>query len=343
MSAQVVYVASSDSQDVTVLAADPGSGALTRVETVVVPGPDERGGSLPIAISADKRFLFAALRSEPFSVATFAIDAKSGRLSYVGSGPLDASMPYIAVDKTGRYLFAASYPANKVTVSAIAANGVVSETLQTVPTEPAAHAIIVDRGNNHVFHTSLGGDCVYQQKLDVKTGRLTPNDPPVMRTKAKAGPRHLTIAPNEQCLYLLTELDATIYVFPYDACRGTMAEATQVVSTMPKGSVAKPWGADIHLTPDGQYLYATERTTSTIAAYRVDPTSGTLTLIDHFQTEQQPRSFAIDPGGRFLYSAGEVSSTLTTHAIDQRNGTLHKVGSMPVGHKPNWVEAVTLP
>jgi 6-phosphogluconolactonase len=132
-------------------------------------------------------------------------------------------------------------------------------------------------------------------------------------------------------------------VFPYDAAKGTMTKETQIVTTMPKGSGAKPWGADIHLTPDGKYLYASERTTSTIAAYRVDPANGALTLIDNFQTEQQPREFAIDSSGRFLYSAGEVSGGLTTHTIDPRTGALSKVGSMPVGQKPNWVEVVTLP
>lgn len=343
MSAQVVYVGNSDSQDITILSMNPDSGALAPLATVPVPGPETPGGSLPLAVSADKRFLFAGLRSAPFSAATFAIDPKNGMLTHVGSGPLDASMAYIAVDRTGRFLLGASYPANMVAVSPINANGVVGPTMQTVPTEPAAHAIIVDAANKYVFHTSLGGDLVYQQKFDAATGTLTPNDPPFVRSKAKAGPRHLAISPDNRFIYLITELDATIYVFPYDASKGTMQAEVQIVSTMPAGSSAKPWGADIHLTPDGRYIYASERSSSTIAAYKVNPAKGTLTLIGNVPTEQQPRALAIAPDGRFLYAAGELSHRLTTHAIDPDTGALGKVSDRQVGRKPNWIEIVILP
>ena len=111
--ATFLYVGSSDSQDITVLSLDPKSGALTPVATTAVPGPAKPGGSLPLAVSPDKKFLFAGLRSEPFTVATFAIDPKTGKLTHTGSGPLEGSMAYIATDKTGKYLLAASFPAQK--------------------------------------------------------------------------------------------------------------------------------------------------------------------------------------------------------------------------------------
>ena len=340
--ATFLYVGSSDSQDITVLSLDPKTGALTPVETVAVPGPAKPGGSLPLAVSPDKKFIFAGLRAEPFSVATFAIDPKSGKLKHTGSGPLEGSMAYIASDKTGKYLLAASYPPHKVTVSPIGANGVVGATQQTVTTEPNAHAVITDSTNKYVFHTSLGGDLVYQQKFDAKTGKLTPNDPPSVKVNAKAGARHLVFSPNKKFVYLLNELDATVYVFPYDAAKGTMKKEVQIISAMPKGSSVKPWAADIHLTPDGKYLYASERTTSTIAAYKVDPAKGTLTAIDSYPTEKQPRAFAIDASGRFLYAVGELSHSLTIHAIDPKTGALSKIKDMPAGKKPNWIEIVTL-
>jgi 6-phosphogluconolactonase len=340
--ATFLYVGSSDSQDITVLSLDPKSGALTEVAKTAVPGPAKPGGSLPLAVSPDKKFIFAGLRSEPFSVATFSIDPKSGKLTHTGSGPLEGSMAYISTDKTGKYLFAASYPQHRVTVSPIGAKGVVGATQQTVATEPNAHAIIADSTNKYVFHTSLGGDAVYQQKFDAKTGKLLPNDPATVKTNAKAGPRHIVFSPNSKFAYLLNELDATVYVFPYDAAKGTLKKEVQTVSAMPKGSSVKPWAADIHLTPDGKYLYASERTTSTIAAYKVDPAKGTLTPIDSYPTEKQPRAFAIDPGGRFLYSVGELSHSLTIHGIDPKTGALSKVKDMPIGKKPNWIEIVTL-
>ena len=340
--ATFLYVGSSDSQDITVLSLDPKTGALTPVETVAVPGPAKPGGSLPLAVSPDKKFMFAGLRAEPFTVATFSIDPKTGKLKHTGSGPLEGSMAYISTDKTGKYLLAASYPAHKVTVSPIGDKGVVGATQQTVTTEPNAHAIVTDSTNKYVFHTSLGGDAIYQQKFDAKTGKLSSNEPATVKTNAKAGPRHFVFSPSNKYVYLLNELDATVYVFPYDPAKGTMKKEVQTISAMPKGSSVKPWAADIHITPDGKYLYASERTTSTLAAYKVDPAKGTLTLIDSYPTEKQPRAFAIDPSGRFLYSVGELSHSLTIHGIDPKTGALSKIKDMPAGKKPNWVEIVTL-
>jgi 6-phosphogluconolactonase len=340
--ATFLYVGSSDSQDITVLSLDPKSGALTPVATTAVPGPAKPGGSLPLAVSPDKKFLFAGLRSEPFTVATFAIDPKTGKLTHTGSGPLEGSMAYIATDKTGKYLLAASFPAHKVTVSPIGAKGVVGATQQTVTTDPNAHAIVTDSSNKYVFHTSLGGDAIYQQKFDAKTGKLSPNEPVTVKTAAKAGPRHFVFSPNNKFVYLLNELDATVYVFPYDAAKGTLKKEVQTISAMQKGSSVKPWAADIHITPNGKFLYASERTSSTIAGYSVDPAKGTLTPIDSFPTEKQPRAFAIDPAGKYLFAVGELSHSLTTYAIDPKTGKLTKLNEMPIGKKPNWVEIVTL-
>jgi 6-phosphogluconolactonase len=92
---------------------------------VAIPGVVKSGGSTPITVSPDRRFLFVATRGEPQSVATFAIEQKSGKLNYIGSGPLTDSMPYISTDRTGRFLFAASYPGHKFTVSPIGTNCVI--------------------------------------------------------------------------------------------------------------------------------------------------------------------------------------------------------------------------
>jgi 6-phosphogluconolactonase len=156
------------------------------------------------------------------------------------------------------------------------------------------------------------------------------------------GPRHLVFSPNNKFVYLLNELDATVYVFPYNAAKGTMGKEIQTISAMPKGSSVKPWAADIHMTPNGKFLYASERTSSTLAGYAVDPAKGTLTLIDSFPTEKQPRAFAIDPTGKYLFAVGEVSHSLTTYSIDQKAGALTKLKEMPIGKKPNWIEIVTL-
>jgi 6-phosphogluconolactonase len=110
---------------------------------------------------------------------------------------------------------------------------------------------------------------------------------------------------------------------------------------LPKGFDGKPWAADIHLTPDGKFLYASERTTSALAAFRVDPKTGLLTPIDSYPTEKQPRAFNIDPTGRYLLSVGQLSNSMTSYAIDKATGKLLKLKEYPVGKNPNWVEIVS--
>jgi 6-phosphogluconolactonase len=219
----------------------------------------------------------------------------------------------------------------------------VAAATQTMATQPNAHCIMTDPSNRFVLHTSLGGDVVYQEKFDTKTGTLAPNDPPTVSVKAKAGPRHLIFSPNKKFVYLLNELDASIYVFPWDAKKGTLGKETQVTTALPKGFTGKPWAADIHITPNGKFLYASERTTSTLAAFGVDAKKGTLTSIDSYPTEKQPRSFNIDPAGRFILSVGQLSNSMTSYAIDGRSGKLTKLKETPMGKNPNWVEIVKLP
>jgi len=339
--ATFVYVGNADSQDVTILELK-SNGDLTPVETTAVPGPTKPGSSLPLTLSPDNKRLYVGLRNEPYSVVTFKVDASTGKLTVVGSGPLADSMAYIATDRSGKYLLSASYGGNKVTVNPIPPDGVVQPAQQIIATEPNAHCILADPSNHYVLHTSLGGDLVYQEKFDAKTGKLTPNDPPSVSVKAKAGARHLVFSPNRKFVYLVDELDASIYVLPWDGKTGTLKKEVQVTTSLPKGFEGKPWAADIHLTPDGRFLYASERTTSTLAAFSVDPKTGMLTSIDSYPTEKQPRAFNIDPTGRYLLAVGQLSNSMTSYAIDKATGKLTKLREYPVGKNPNWVEIVSL-
>src|SRR5229473_2047587 len=339
--ATFVYVGNSDSQEVSVLELRP-NGDLTPVETTAVPGPAKPGGSLPLAVSPDKKRLFVGLRNEPYSAVTFAIDAKTGKLTLVGQGPLADSMAYVVTDRSGKFLLGASYGGNKVSVNPIGPDGVVQPAQQIVETQPNAHCIMPDPSNRYVLHTSLGGDLVYQDKFDVKTGKLTPNDPPSVSVKAKAGARHVVFSPNKRFVYLVNELDASIYVLPWDAKTGTLKKEVQITTSLPGGFEGKPWAADIHLTPDGKFLYASERTTSTLAAFSVDPKTGMLTSIDSYPTEKQPRGFNIDPTGRYLLSVGQLSNSMTSYAIDKATGKLTRLKEYPVGKNPNWIEIVNL-
>nr|WP_231973667.1 beta-propeller fold lactonase family protein [Variovorax sp. HW608] len=335
--ATYVYVANADSQEISVLELDRAQGQLKPVETVGVAGT-----VMPMAVSPDKRFLYAALRSQPFRVASFAIDNASGRLRKLGEAPLADSMANIDVDATGRWLFAASYPGHKITVNSIGSDGTVGAIQQLIPTSPNAHAIHADAANRFVLATSLGGDNLSIWRFDADKGQLTPNDPALVSTAPKSGARHFVWDKSQRYLYLVNELDASLDVFAWDDARGSLREL-QRTTTLPAGFAGKPWAADMHLTPDGKYLYASERTSSTLSTFRVDPATGLLQPLGQTPTEKTPRGFAIDSTGRYLIVAGQDSHSVSVHPIDPASGALGAPKRMAVGKNPNWIEIIDLP
>ena len=335
--ATYVYVANADSQEISVLQMDRASGALTAIDTVAV------GGTvMPMAISPDKRVLYAALRSQPFRVATFAIDPASGKLKKLGEAALADSMANIDVDRSGRWLFAASYGGNKITVNAIDKDGLVGAVQQLIPTRPNAHAIHADAANRFVFATSLGGDNISAWRFDAASGLLSANEPRLDRVAAEVGSAPLRLGRGAAHVYLLSELDGSLAVFDYEPARGTLREV-QRTTALPAGFAGKPWAADLHLAPDGRHLYASERTTSTIAVYEVDAASGQLKTLASVPTEKTPRGFAIDPSGRYLVASGQESHAIAVYAIDPASGALAPLQRYTVGKNPNWVEIVELP
>jgi 6-phosphogluconolactonase len=336
------YIGNAGSNDIYVFSINRANGDMTLVDKDAFPGIDKPGASTPMAVSPSHRYLFAGVRSEPFTVVTFAIDRKTGKLKHVGNGPLADSMAYISTDRTGRFLLSASYGGNKVAVNPIDLNGAVKPPAQVVPTGPNAHAILVDPLNHYVFASNLGSDTVLDFRFDTTTGKLTPNDPASYKVAQKSGPRHFVFHPNRKYFYLIHELDGSIRVFDYDSRTGALREK-QTASALPDGFKDKPWAADIHLTPNGRFLYTSERTSSTIKAFKVDPKDGTLTAIGSVPTETQPRGFNIDPSGHYLVATGEKSDGVTVYAIDQKSGVLTNLKSYKVGKSPNWVEFVSFP
>jgi 6-phosphogluconolactonase len=169
-------------------------------------------------------------------------------------------------------------------------------------------------------------------------------------------------SPDNKYLFALNELVGTVTTFALDASTGTLTEIasasalpadTKLVPGMPRGAVGGPnqppprntdndiWAADIHVTPDGKFLYASERTTSIIAAFGIDAATGKLTWLGSTPTEKQPRGFAIDASGRFLVATGEKSESISVYRIDTATGALRFIAQYPTGKGANWVEIVS--
>jgi 6-phosphogluconolactonase len=201
-----------------------------------------------------------------------------------------------------------------------------------IPTARNAHSIITDNTNRFVFVPHLG----------TAHGAV----------KAGSGPRHIIMSTDNRFAYLLNELTATATTLSLDAQTGLLTEGssasalpadTKLVPGAPRPSPGRNvdndiWSSDLHHTPDGKFLYAAERTSSSLGAFSVDPTTGKLTYLSSTPTETQPRGFAIDPTGRTMVVGGEKSEPLSVYAIDPPSGALSLRQKYPAGKGSNWVE-----
>jgi 6-phosphogluconolactonase len=359
--ATFVYVSAAEDATIDAYAMDAKTGALHSI------GKAEAGKLvMPMAVSPNKKFLYAVVRSQPTRVLTYAIDGKTGALTQKATAPLPDSMPYVSTDRSGRFLFTASYGGDKIAVSPIGADGLVTaEAIQVLPTGRNAHSILVDRTNRFAYSANLGANQVLQFSFDAKTGKLTPLDPPAVKPEPGHGPRHLAFSRDNKFLYVLNELSGHVTQYAIDGTKGTLKLIDSVPSVPPElgmkwgqpqapvgaapappATAPKPdekpaiWAADLRLTPNGKFLYTTERNADKIALFTVAARTGKLTYVTNFATERQPRGINIDPSGRYLVASGEKSDRVSVYRIDQSSGKLGEPVRYPVGKGANWIEIV---
>jgi 6-phosphogluconolactonase len=355
-----VYVSNAQDGNIDSYIMDTSTGALTPIGKV-----EAAKLVMPMTVSPSKKYLYAVIRSQPVRVLTYVIDPATGELTQKASAPLPDSMPYVSTDRTGRYLFTASYGGDKVAVSPIGENGLVeAEAIQVIPTGRNAHSILPDRSNKFVYAATLGANQVLQFIFDSKTGKLTANEPAAISPEAGHGPRHMAFSPDNKYLYVLNELSGHVTQYAIDSGKGTLtlvdsissvpAEAGLVwgapqapvgaapapAAAAPKDDKPKVWAADIQITPNGKFLYSSERTTNKIALFTVAPETGKLAYVTNYATEEQPRGIRIEPSGQYLVASGEKSDRLSVYKIDQSTGKLGEPNRYPVGNGANWVEIV---
>lgn len=297
-----------------------------------------------LALSPENEYLYAVSETEEFqgmkggAVASFQL-APDGGLTKLNAQPTEGGAPcHLAVDHTGRTLFAANYSGGSLTVVPINKDGSLALPLPVIQHQgssvhpqrqsgPHAHSVTIDESNRIVVVADLGLDKLMIYRYSPKFGAVAPHEPqPEVDLAPGAGPRHFAFHPDGQHAYVINELDSTITALAFDGLQGTFRKLA-TVSTLPEGGHAGNSTADIHVHPSGKWLYGSNRGHDSIAMFSVEKGSGKLTPIGHEKTGgKTPRNFAIDPTGQFLLAENQDSDTIRVFRIDAESGKLAKVG-----------------
>src|SRR5581483_1251792 len=247
-----------------------------------------------LAVSPNQKFVYS-IHAKQFGgkeheqIAAYQITSAVGELKLLNrQSALGSAACYLDVDATGKSLLVANYTTGSVASLPIKEDGSLDKAASFMQhkgnsvdparqKEPHAHCIVVSPDNRFAFAADLGLDQVLVYRLDAAKATLTPHQPPFARTPAGAGPRHLTFHPNGKHVYVINELKNSVTCFDYNSASGTLAEK-QTISTLPKDFAGKSYCADLKITPDGRFLYGTNRGHDSIAAYRIGA-DGSLTLL----------------------------------------------------------------
>lgn len=295
-----------------------------------------------LAVSRDQKFLYS-IHAKTFGgkeneeIAAYQIEGRTGKLKLLNrQSARGTAACYLDVDATGKTALVANYTSGSVASLPVQADGSLGETasfFQHVGSsvnpdrqkEPHAHCIVVSPDNRFVFAADLGLDQVLSYRLEAKTAKLTPNDPPFAKSPAGAGPRHLTFSPSGKHVYVINELANSVSVFQYNADKGSLTEQ-QTISTLPADFKGTSHCADVKITPNGRFLYGTNRGHDSIAAYRIGD-DGKLTLIGiEPSLGKGPQNLAILPGGETLLCANMPGNNVAPFRIDSQTGGLKPVG-----------------
>jgi 6-phosphogluconolactonase len=295
-----------------------------------------------LALSPDAKLLFSIhARSfggkEPEQVAAFAIDGRSGRLKPLNRQSTRGSAScYLDVDATGRTLLVANYSTGSVAALPVMPDGSLGEaasfhqhtgsSIDPVRQKgPYAHSIVVSPDNRFALAADLGLDQVLIYRLAAASAKLSPHDPAFAKAPPGAGPRHLAFHPDGKRLYVINELKNSITVFDYDAASGTLAER-QTISTLPADFRGTSHCADLKITPDGRFLYGTNRGHDSIAAYSIAG-DGKLTLLGIEPSRGKgPQNLAIAGDGTVLLCANMAGNNVVIFRIDTKSGGLKPLG-----------------
>lgn len=311
-----------------------------------------------LAVSPDQRFLYA-INAEKFGgaddefVAAYALDRSSGQLNRLNQQSARGTAScYLDVDATGKTVAVANYASGSVASLPVKEDGSLGEAASFVhhsgsgadPSRqkgPNAHSIVFSPDNRFALAADLGIDKILVYQLDAATSKLTPNEAqPFVKMQPASGPRHITFHPNGRQVYVINELANTVTCFDYAAASGTLTER-QTISTLPTGFTGKSYTADLKITPDGRFLYGTNRGHDSIASYRI-ASDGRLTLLSiEPSLGKGPQNLLITPDGQWLLCANMPGNSVIVFRIDATSGKITSTGApieMPMPSCIRWVK-----
>ncbi|TKJ35496.1 MAG: 6-phosphogluconolactonase [Planctomycetes bacterium B3_Pla] len=288
-----------------------------------------------LEIHPNGRFLYAVSESGGTgAVSAYVINADAGDLKFLNRQSSSGAGPcHVSIDHAGKNVLVANYGSGSASVIPIEPDGRLAKPTGFVQHEgssinpnrqkgPHAHSINVSADDRFAFVADLGIDKVMIYKLDAEKGTIVANDPAFARLKPGAGPRHFAFHPNGKYAYVINELHCTVTAFAYDSAAGALTEI-QTVPTLPDTFDGSNSCAEVRVHPSGKFLYGSNRGHDSIAVYRIDQATGTLTFVEHETADiKTPRNFNIDPTGKFCLVANQGSDSVVVFRINRRTGAL---------------------
>ena len=305
------------------------------------------------ALSPDGKFLYA-IHAEQFGgkeseeVAAYAIQGSAGRLKLLNrQSARGTASCYLDVDATGKTVLVANYSTGSVAALPVNKDGSLGEAASFVQHAgssvdpkrqkgPYAHSIVASPDNRFAYAADLGIDKIQNYRLNSKSAKLTANAQPFVRTPPGAGPRHLTFHPNGRHLYAINELKNSVTLFDQDAETGALA-LRQTVSTLPEDFTGTSHCADLKITPDGKFLYGTNRGHDSIAMYRLGKDGGLTRIGIEPSLGKGPQNLLITPDGGLLLCANMPGGNVVVFRIDPKTGALKPVGDPVAVPRPSCI------
>jgi 6-phosphogluconolactonase len=297
-----------------------------------------------LSISKNNKYLYAALESDIFNgtpggaVGAFSICKESGELNLLNLKSACGNTPcHISVDSTNKYLFTANYKEGTVTNFSVNSDGSIGDIISEIrhigcgpntvrQEKPHAHYVALTPEEDHLCVTDLGIDKIMIYSLDKNNGVLEHKENLDVKIKPGSGPRHMEFHPNNKFVYLINELKSNIAALEYSNIDSTFKQI-QYISALPKGYDKSSFSAAIHISSDGNYLYASNRGHDSISVFHIDNVTGKLAPISYTSTIGEcPRDFTIHPSGEFLIAANQNSNNIVPFSINKDTGKLSQSG-----------------